>query len=116
MKYAVLFGIRGRAKSSAAAEMKTSPREDVFPTGLFVPGDTGSRFTDLPRRDAHPVRKIAGTTNIPNVKRDPESVPCSPDSGRPFVASLSSVLGDYHIVQVSRAVTCWLQLDAHFMT
>jgi hypothetical protein len=95
MKYTVSFGIRRRAKSSA--EMKT-PCEGVFPTGLFVLGDTGSRFPNMPRRDSHPVRKIAETTNIPVVKRDPDSAPCSPGGERPFVASLSSLFDDYHLV------------------
>lgn len=95
MKYSVSFGIRKRAESSA--EMKTS-YEDTSPTGLFVLGDTGSRFPNMPRRDSHPVRKIAETTNIPIVKRDPDSAPCSPSSERPFVASLSSVFSDYHLV------------------
>lgn len=88
--------LRRRAKSSGQPPTTYVPSEaDVLPTGLFVLGDTGSRFPTMSHRMAA-ASDPAASFNIPRLTVEaPPPLPSSRrglNRERPFVATLSTVI------------------------
>jgi len=116
MKYAAYSGF-AKGKKSAAAEMKTPPREDVFPTVYSVPGE---HWLAIPRSASprcHPVRKIRRNNKHPQCSTGTQI--CTLFSLTVDVLSLHlfpPCLAIIILCKVSRAITRWFQLDVHSMT